>query len=169
MSQSGIAGFTSSNLPSNVPTSFVTNAGTAVPLANIIEILGSGGTTTSGVGNIITITVSGSGMTWNRISSSQTLAVNNGYFCVAPGGALSLLLPPVSVLGDEIEITIDGAASFTVTQGAGQTIKLGNQTTTPGIGGSISSTQQGDTIRMVCKVNNLEWNILSMMGNTIFV
>jgi hypothetical protein len=154
-------------IPSNIPTSFVTNSGTAVPLANVLNILGTAGTSTSGSGNTVTIKVTGSGMTWNTISASQPLAVNNGYFCVSPGVALSLSLPAVSALGDEIEISLDGSTSFTITQGAGQSIRLGNLATTAGVSGSISSTQQGDSIRMICQVANLKWNVLSSIGNPI--
>jgi hypothetical protein len=106
-----------------------------------------------------------SGEIWTAITASQTLAVNNGYICVSPGGALSLLLPAVSAVGNIIEVTLDGSTSFTITQGAGQQIRIGNATTTAGVGGSIASTQQGDSVRMVCSVANLKWNVLSSMGN----
>jgi hypothetical protein len=134
------------------------------------HITGSGGIIVSYSNPNINIDGSGAGgsIVWNIISSSQTLANQNGYFC-SGGGTLSLLLPPISVLGDTIEITIDGSAGFHVTQGAGQSIKFGNQITTAGVGGSIASTGQGDTIRMVCKTANLAWNIVSCMGNLTFV
>lgn len=133
-------------------------------------------TITAGPGIIITngpgtITVSSSTgtLTWQVITASQTLVVEHGYICVSPGGALALLLPPVSVLGDIIEVTLDGATSFSITQGAGQQIKIGNLSTTSGAGGSISSTQQGDTLRLVCQTANLKWNVLSSMGNPTVV
>jgi len=167
VSQSGILNIVSAT-PS-IATSYVTNAGTAVPAANVLNVLGAGGTVTSGAGNTITITVSGSGMTWSRISASQTLAVNNGYFCVSPGGALALLLPAVSAVGAEIEVSLQGATSWSITQGAGQSITIGNQTTTVGVGGSLTSTQQGDTIRLVCQLANLTWTVMSSMGNPTVV
>jgi hypothetical protein len=123
---------------------------------------------TVGAGNTITINAVGLA-NWATITASQTMAVNKGYICVSPGGALNLLLPPVSSLGDVIEITLDGATSFAITQGAGQSIKIGSLATTIGVGGSLTSTQQGDSIRMVCQTANLRWNILSSMGNPIVV
>lgn len=102
---------------------------------------------------------------WNIISANQTLATNNGYICVSPGGALSLALPATSNLGDLIEVTLDGATSWTITQAAGQQIRVGNQQTTAGVGGSLASTRQGDTIRMVCQTANLKWNVLSVVGS----
>lgn len=105
---------------------------------------------------------------WSRISANQTLLVNNGYIC-GSGGSLTLLLPPIAAVGDIIEITLNGATGFTITQSAGQSIRLGNQTTTAGIGGTLSSTAQGDSVRMVCVVANNTWNILSNMGNPTIV
>jgi hypothetical protein len=134
------------------------------------HITGSGGVVISyPAGNInIDGSGAGAGIVWEVIGANQTLAVQHGYFCTA-GGVLALLLPPVSVLGDTIEISIEGSAGFQVTQGAGQSIKYGNQISTVGAGGSISSLSQGDSIRMVCRVANLSWVILSSMGNLTFV
>lgn len=164
MSQAGLIEI-DTTIPSDVPIIFQGNSGSGSAIANIFEILGTGGVSTSVASNVMTITVSAEGMTWNLISSSQTLSPNNGYFCVSPGGILSLRLPPVSNLGDVIEICLDGSAGFTITQGAGQTIRLGNVSTTAGIGGSLTSTQQGDVLRLVCQVANLKWNVLSCEGN----
>lgn len=125
-------------------------------------------TITPGAGTI-NLSVSGGVAQWSTITASQTLAINHGYICISPGGALALLLPAVSAVGNIIEITLDGATSFTVTQGAGQQIRIGNTATTAGAGGSLASTQQGDSIRMVCSVANLKWNVLSSMGNPTIV
>lgn len=137
------------------------------PVLNTITA-GSGISVVNGPGTITISSVTGT-LAWNTISGSQTLAVENGYICVSPGGALSLALPATSVLGDIIEVTLDGATSFSITQSAGQQIRIGNLATTAGVGGSITSTQQGDSIRLVCQTANLKWNVISSMGNPTVV
>lgn len=197
MSQGGILNVTS--IPS-VPTSFSTDAGTAIPVANLLQILGGEGIDTSAVGNIVTITgelataaaniglanlgicafssadftvVNGfvtiaatfdGGLSWTAIGASQTLVINNGYICTA-GGALALALPALSAVGTVIAIALDGSGSFSITQAAGQQVRLGSITSTLGAGGSITTTAQGDSLMMVCKVANTLWTIYDVLGN----
>lgn len=147
-----------------------TDGSDATESAGAISIVGAGGITTSGSGSTITITGGGGGggLTWSTISASQTLAVNNGYFCTG-GGTLALALPAVAAVGDTIEIYLDGSTGFTITQAAGQDIKFGSQVSTAGVGGSISSTGQGDGITMTCRTANLRFLITACMGNLTFV
>jgi hypothetical protein len=103
-------------------------------------------------------------LTWNTVSVNTATDVNNGYICISPGGALTMSLPAASTKGDMLEITLDGATSFQVTQGAGQQIRFANSQTTAGAGGSLTTTNQGDSLRMVCQTANLKWNVLSSIG-----
>jgi hypothetical protein len=147
------------------------NMGGAVPpnASNIIFLVGSGDISVTGNPGTNTLTISATGLpTWNKISANTALVSNMGYICTG-GGTLSLSLPATSNVGDIIEVTLDGSTGWTITQGAGQSIKLGNATTTSGVGGSLTSTAQGDSVRMVCSVTNLRWNVLSSMGNPTVV
>lgn len=150
-------------------TTYQADAGTATPAAYILNVLGAGTVSTSAAGNTLTITGTGGGITWSNISANQTLVVNNGYFCSA-GAALSLALPAVSAVGDIIEVVLIGSTSYTVTQSAGQSIRLGSVSTTAGVGGSLASTQQGDAIRLICQQANLTWVIgAGAIGNLTIV
>lgn len=147
------------------------NVGGPVPPngADTIFIVGSGSISVNGNAGTNTLTISSSPVAaWNLIGASQTMAPNQGYFCTG-GGALVLTLPVASNIGDIIQITLDGSASWQIAQTAGQRVRIGNLQTTLGVGGSITSTQQGDTVYLVCQIANLKWNVLSSMGNLIVV
>lgn len=119
-----------------------------------------------------TITIATSGMAsfaWSVITASQSAAVNNGYI-VNGAGTVVLTLPTTSVVGSVIEVTgINNATGWQVAQNASQIIHYGTSTTTTGVGGSLTSSATRDSIKMVCVVANLEWNVLSSIGNITVV
>lgn len=122
----------------------------------------------NGVGSI-TISTAGGGFTWTAIGASQSLVAENGYFCTT-GAALSLALPAVSAVGDTIEVVLDGSTSWTITQpNAATRIRIGNTQTTLGVGGSLASSDQGDSIELVCETANARWVVISMVGNITVV
>lgn len=171
MSQAGIISTGSAGVG---PVDTLTgNSGGAVPPdgANNINVVGAGGTTVTGNPgtHTLTITVAGSGMTWNAIAASQTLAVDNGYFCTG-GAALSLALPAVSAVGDTIAVFLDGSTSWTITQpNAATRIRFGNTQTSLGVGGSLASTQVGDGVWLVCETANARWVVTDSTGNITIV
>lgn len=116
--------------------------------------------------NTITVNATGGGVTWSVITADQTAAVNNGYFCNKNIGLLSLALPATSAVGDVIEASgINTTFAFRITQAAGQRIFIGNTNTTLGAGGYIESIALGDSVKLVCRVADTTWQVVSMMGN----
>lgn len=105
---------------------------------------------------------------WQTISTSQTLAANKGYICISPGDAMDLTLPATvgSVIGDKIEIILDGATFFTIRQSAGQQIRLGILETTLGVTGAIEGATQGDWIELIYQGGG-RWNASAKSGNFI--
>lgn len=140
----------------NTPTVANLSAGPGISITN--------------AGGSITIAASGAAPGWVFINASvaPTMIKDRGYVCVG-GGALVLPLPATAAQGDENEVVLDGAASWSITQGAGQRILYGNTQTTLGVGGSITSTSQGDSVRLLCVVDNLRWVVLSAVGNPTIV
>jgi hypothetical protein len=108
------------------------------------------------------------GLNWNVITANQTLSVNNGY--IVSSGALSLALPSTASVGDEIQVLLrNTGTSWTITQAAGQQIQLGFRTTTLGVGGSLTSSQIGDSVDLICVIANTTWVVKNSMGNITIV
>jgi hypothetical protein len=112
------------------------------------------------------VSSNGNTVNWQTITANQTLVKNNGYMCISAGGNLSLALPTTasSTIGDIIEVTLDGATSWTITQAASQQIRFSGSQTTAGTGGSLASTAVGDTIKLVYQATG-RWNVISSIGN----
>ena len=110
MSQFFIA-TTSGNLPPSVPTSFPTDSGTAIPVANILNIFGNdstannaNGISTTGVGNTVTVVLS------NRITGTITTTNDT------PTDLITFLLPSIGVYAFDINV-----ASYNTTDNLGAT------------------------------------------------
>ena len=128
---------------------------------------GAGIAITNGAGSI-TISAWGGGISWTQKGASTPLVKNNG-FIVNAGGALSFSLPAISSIGDVVALVLDGATSWTITQAAGQQIRFGNIETTLGAGGSLTSTDQGDAVWMLCVAASTRWVVLNSVGNITHV
>lgn len=160
MSQAGIVNDANGGVDNLV---IETALGSASPIAN--TLIFGGNVIISAGGNVVNFnTTLFSLFPWTNISTSQTMVSNNGYLC-SGGTNLSLLLPPTSSVGDEISVVLCGSSSFTITQGGSQQIQIGNRFTTAGVTGSLASTQQGDSITMVCQTQNLVWIVYNTIGN----
>lgn len=165
MSQAGVLSLASSS--PTIPTSFVTDSGTAVPISNILEILGAAGTTTAGSGNTVTVTVASISFTWNTITAAtQALAVQNGYISDS-ASLITYTLPVTAGVGDSIKIVGRGAGLFKVAQNVTQLINFTASSTTTGVGGSVTSIDQFCTLELVCTVANTEWTVMSNGNFTI--
>lgn len=166
MSQAGITAVT--EIGPTIPVEFVTNSGTAVASFGVINILGSGGVSTNASGNTINIVVSGSGFSWNVVTSAMnpvTLVAENGYICKG-ASPVNFILPASASIGDSFKI-IGYGNLWTISQNAGQTITIGFITTTAGVTGSIQATMISDGLEMVCVTSNLEFFETYIQGNPI--
>jgi hypothetical protein len=156
------------NADDNVVGSVVSDSGTATPTGNAFTIAGAGSASTSASGSTVTVTVPGGGITWNVITgTSSGMAVNNGYIGNNAGG-VTFTLPVTAAVGSTFSIT-GLQASWTIAQNAGQTIYLGSSTTTTGVGGSLASTHARDVVSLVCVVANLDFQVISSIGNITVV
>jgi len=125
--------------------------------------------TTSIIFSLYSVPSSSSSFKWNVETSSAAMSSNNGYITNS-SGLVSLSLPFTSSIGDAIAVSGQGTGGWTITQIAGQQIFIGNASTTLGIGGSLSSTNQYDSLRLVCIVANYMWTTTGgVQGNLSYV
>lgn len=132
------------------------------PLAANITA-GTGVTVTNG-SNTITIAASGAGMTWNvPTGTTQAAAVNNGYIANSNAtGACVITLPATAAVGSLIAVQGLGSEGWTLTANTGQTIQFGSIASTSG--GSWSSTNQYDSIWVICAVANTTWLVITSVS-----
>lgn len=157
--QSSAAGLFSS---SNGTNGQVLIGGAATPTwANVTSSLGSV-SITNGAG---TINLESSGVAWSNITDATVaLEVGRGYFLNRAGGVIATL-PTTATAGQIIEIAITGTGAGQIAQNASQQIHFGTSSTTVGVGGSVTSTNQYDTLKLVCIAANTEFLVLSSVGN----
>lgn len=130
---------------------------TPVP-ATITGTLGV--TVTNGAGTI-TISGGGGGYTWTEVTgTTQTMAANNGYISNNPA-LVTLTLPTTAALGTTLSIAGKGAGGWKIAQNAGQEIFFGTIATTIGATGYLQSTQQFDSIELLCITANTQWTVIT--------
>lgn len=145
------------------------NAASAVWTKSINLIAGSG-ITISQSGSTITISVSGAGFSWNQVTGTSVAMVTNQGYQADNVGLVTLSLPTASSFGDILHIAGYGAGGWTIAQGAGQQVIVGDLSSTIGAGGSVSSTNQYDSLILYCAVANTTWQVLGApQGNLTIV
>ena len=121
--------------------------------------------TSNGAGALPTFQAAAAGaLTWNvETGTSVTMVANNGYIA-NNAGTVTATLPASAAVGDTFRITgLQG--TWVVAQNAGDTAHFGNQSTTTGAGGSLTSTDPRDAIEIICVVANTDFQVISSIGN----
>lgn len=99
-------------------------------------------------------------------SPSQIMDVNNGYIA-SNLGVVTMTLPSASNVGDLIWVIGKGSGGWKIAQNAGQTIYLGNNSTTTGVGGHLDSSNQFDAIQLLCITANTDWTCTGVVQGNI--
>jgi len=168
MSQAGVVNVTENN--PEIPIIFQADSGNATAVLNVIEIIGGLGTSTSAIGNVITVNSTAGGFGWLTVTSANnpvTLTHGKGYICKG-AGVVNFILPAGAVVGDTFRILGYGNL-WSIAQNANQSITIGIKTSTLGVFGSVIATAVSDAIELVCVTANTEFYEISMQGNPIIV
>jgi hypothetical protein len=111
--------------------------------------------------NSITIAATGiPGVSWTNVSGASQLMVADGGYVANNAGLVTLTLPATAAFGTVLYIIGKGSGGWTIAQNAGQNIEVGSSSSTVGAGGSIASTNQFDSITLVCTTANTTWTAL---------
>lgn len=107
----------------------------------------------------------GSSFTWNEVTgTTQTASVDNGYI-TNNASMVTVTLPDTAALGSVVRVAGKGAGGWRIAQNAGETIHFGNTDTTTGTTGNLSSTNQYDSVELLCITANSDWVVASSVGN----
>ena len=94
------------------------------------------------------------------------LAKTKGYI-LDNNNLTTATLPAQMPSGHIIRIVGNGTGKFLIAQNAGQSIKLGNVSSTGGVMGSLASTLQYDAVELLCTTTNSVFVVIDSVGNFI--
>jgi hypothetical protein len=112
------------------------------------------------------VSITGGGFKWNDVTTAtQTIAIANGYV-TDRGGGVTYTLPVTANFGDEFIIT-GKSGQWTIAQNANQQINFASSSTTVGVGGSLASTNAGDSVQCVCTTAGAStiYRVYNSIGN----
>jgi hypothetical protein len=150
------------------------NLGTSVQetLQQVLSLVTAGAniSTTFSGGNLVISATGGLALGWTDVTGvSQIMSPNSGYVA-NNAGLVTLTLPTVAAFGSLIWIQGFGGGGWQVAQNVSQQIIIGNTASTLGTGGSIASTNQYDSILLLCANTNTIFTCLGgAQGNITIV
>lgn len=126
---------------------------------------------TTGAGALAINIATGGFAVVDQTTASVALAVQKMYIIDAGASLVTLTLPATAPQGSVIKIVGSSAGGWRVAQNANQKIRLASNSTTTGVGGSVSSTNINDCIEMVASTGGAStvWTIASSSGSLTFV
>jgi len=108
--------------------------------------------------------VIGSDVTYEEVTDATKTIVPNIKYGANKAGGVTFTLPSSCAVGKTTKI-IGIQGNWSIAQNAGQTIYFGNTSTTTGAGGSLTATDDGDCIELVCIVADTDFRVVSSVGN----
>lgn len=142
-----------------VSDNFPTDAGTAIPVGGVLNILGAGGTTTSAAGNTVTVTSGPTiATTYTEDAGTATPALNN-LNIFGTGGITT------SGAGDTVTVTTDGTIATQYDADSGSATPAGGILNIIGAGSTVTSAA-GDTVTISSTGGGMVWTEVIVVGPT---
>lgn len=160
-----ICGITGTNLST---TQLVTNVADQLGSATLV---GGTGVTIGTSGSTIVVNVATGGFTWSLYTGTTVIRIlaQSGSIPNDDSNLVTMRLPLTANVGDIFKIVGRGLGGWKLEPSTAQVIHLGTQTTTSGTSGSISSTNQYDSVEVICVVANAEYVCTDVVGNLTVV
>ncbi len=130
-------------------------------------ITGSGNVTVTSSSGAIAVSLTGpASFVWSAAASSPiTGIINTGYY-VTNASATTIDVPATFQAGATLAVVGQGAGGWILQMNTGQTLHIGNQSTSSG--GTLTSSNQYDCIEILCVVANTTFVVRNMMGNIAY-
>jgi len=139
----------------------------AQPVAANLTSTGGSVTITNTAGGInLEAAGGGSSFTWSVVTASTASIAANTGIITDNATSVAVTLPATAAVGDMFRVVAKGGsgASFVLGVSTGQSIRFGNTFTTTS-SGTLSATQLGDAVEVVCSVANTAFIVTSVVGN----
>ena len=124
------------------------------------------GITVQNASGSITIALSGSGpgtLTWNDVAgTSQAATINNGYI-ISNAAQTTVTIPATAAEGSVFAVQGKGSAGWILQMNTGQTCHLGSSASSSA--GTLTSTNQWDSVTILCVTANTTFAVTSVVGN----
>ena len=91
------------------------------------------------------------------VTASQAMASNTIYIANDVSSLVTFTLPTTSAVGDRLSVVGQSSGGWQINQATGQQIQISPSHTTLGGGGSLASTNQYDSLNLICIVANTIW------------
>lgn len=124
---------------------------------------GTGISVTNGVGSITVASTGVGSLVWNDVAgTTQAAAVNQGYI-ISNASQTTVTLPAAAAEGSVFAVQGKGAAGWILQMNTGQVCHLGNIASSSA--GTFTSTNQWDSVTLVCVTANTTFAVTSSIGN----
>ncbi len=146
---------------------YISNPSTAMSANDLLYLVHSPytlGTDSAILWSNMRASISGSSVWVDVAAATQTMAANTGYIADDGATLVTFTLPATAAVGTTYEIAGKAAGGWTIVYGAGKSIRYGNLVTTTTTG-SLSSSAQGDCVKILCTTANTGFTVLSSIGN----